>query len=164
MLLEHLVLQEQRILWCTQPKCKLHTSLDVLLAAVASLLRKSAVYKVCFEFFPCAQSLTIAKLNLWAQRCLQGSWFCQCAFLLPFSSICLIYLGNGRQQCDRWLRFLGVLPLFAQANEKGNLKCPHPLAILLFTSSAACPEPPKLGLPLHAVLSLAQQVKLEVFF
>lgn len=64
MLLEHLVLQEQRIPWWTQAKHKLHTSLDVLLVAVTSLLRKSAVYEVCFEFFLCAQSLTIAKLNL----------------------------------------------------------------------------------------------------
>lgn len=39
-----------------------------------------------------------------------------------------------------------------------SLKHKHPLAILLFISSAVSPEPPKLGLQLHAVLSLAQQV------
>lgn len=128
-----------------------------------NLHRKSTAFKVWFAF----STYTVTYHNktkpvspVMSVRLLALS---VCIFCY-FSSLCLIYLCDGSQCCDRWLSVLEMLPLFALFTCPCNLKCIHSLAILLFTSSAIYPEPPKLGLPLLTILSLAQQVKLEGYF
>ena len=157
-----LALQEQRVPRYTPAKHKLCLSLHVLFATVTNHHRKSTTFKVCFAFFTCTQSLTMAKPTLWAQSArllaLSVGIFCY------LSSRCLSYLCDGRQCCDRWLSFLETLPLFALFICPCILKSIRPLAALGFASSAIWPELPKLGLPLRAAWSAARRVKLEGYF